>query len=367
MVLACYSLCATSLRNAALHSLSSEESQKYYVKEAKEYAQLGSEILHKLEQSKEYFRLKKYFSLLEKSIAQLQEYDSHLVVREVHLPLVSAVPRKKHERSQHSDFDLFLTPFTRGLMNSSSPKLFAENQSKAIDDATDTINKSRNIVVVTGNELAPTSLSPNEHSPRMRGLWEYKNVMNVEKFNSELLEAEVIDFKEICGLYLAIMNKLSIAGNLSYANQWLTSLQQKGKLKGIVTQNIDLLHESAGLKNVIHLHGVLQHNNQSYKGVGRSVKIYEDDIVFMGEKVAKQVLQKAEEMLDACDCLILFGAKCDVNPLASLVFKTARRLTDKSKDHRVIEISSTKSFLTKQLLATFLYNTKASVDRLSQV
>ena len=41
---------------------------------------------------------------------------------------------------------------------------------------------------------------------------------------------------------------------------WLADLEKQGKLSAIITQNIDGLHQLAGSKNVIELHGTTQEN-----------------------------------------------------------------------------------------------------------
>lgn len=79
--------------------------------------------------------------------------------------------------------------------------------------------------------------------------------------------------QEFYNFYKTNMNSLNIEPNITH--YYLTKLEQKGKLKAIVTQNIDGLHQKAGSKNVLEVHGTIYKNHCIKCG-----KEYSADFVF---------------------------------------------------------------------------------------
>ena len=93
----------------------------------------------------------------------------------------------------------------------------------------------------------------------------------------------------------------------------LAELEKAGKLKGIVTQNIDGLHQKAGSKNVMELHA---------EGVpkcpvcGGPVK---PDVVLYEEGLNQKTLQDAVYYISHADMLIVGGTSLAVYPAAGLI------------------------------------------------
>ena len=103
----------------------------------------------------------------------------------------------------------------------------------------------------------------------------------------------------------------------------LAEWEKQGKLRAIITQNIDGLHQAAGSKKVIELHGNTMHChcmrcNKSYKisaileteGVPRCKichGIIKPDTVLYGEKLDKHLLEKATTYIRKADMLIVGG------------------------------------------------------------
>lgn len=114
----------------------------------------------------------------------------------------------------------------------------------------------------------------------------------------------------------------------------LAELERAGKLKAVITQNIDGLHQAAGSKNVIELHGSVHRNRcmkcggqfsaeavKSAPGVpacpcGGAVK---PDVVLYGESLDEEVIQRAVGALRSADVLIIGGTSLAVYPAAGLV------------------------------------------------
>ena len=118
------------------------------------------------------------------------------------------------------------------------------------------------------------------------------------------------------------------------AHQKLAQLEQVGKLRSVVTQNIDGLHQMAGSKRVWELHGSVHRNfcmrcKKPYpvefirdsQGIptcscGGTVK---PDVVLYGESLDSRVLEGALADIQQADLLIIGGTSLAVYPAASLV------------------------------------------------
>ena len=115
---------------------------------------------------------------------------------------------------------------------------------------------------------------------------------------------------------------------------YLTRLEKKGKLKAIITQNIDGLHQRAGSKNVIELHGSIYRNRCIYCD-----KFYDEKIVFDTDSIPKcscgglikpEVILYEEPLdesviidtinyISHCDLLIIAGTSLTVYPASGFI------------------------------------------------
>jgi len=116
------------------------------------------------------------------------------------------------------------------------------------------------------------------------------------------------------------------------AHYALARLEEKGRLKGIITQNIDGLHEAAGSKNVILIHGdnrKLQcihcnitikaeedHFNGEVPHCSQCDKPFKPNYVLFGESVRE--LDRIQQLVNKCDCMLIIGTSCQVYPAAGL-------------------------------------------------
>jgi len=115
----------------------------------------------------------------------------------------------------------------------------------------------------------------------------------------------------------------------------LANLEEMGKLKAIITQNIDGLHQAAGSKNVFELHGSIHRNycikcNDSYdmnfilnsKGIPTCPKCsgtVRPDVVLYEEGLDESVLKGAIDAISKADTLIIGGTSLVVYPAANLI------------------------------------------------
>ena len=116
----------------------------------------------------------------------------------------------------------------------------------------------------------------------------------------------------------------------------LAELEKAGKLKAIVTQNIDGLHQRAGSKNVIELHGTVLENHcpkcktaMSYgqlKALRGKVPVCEKcggvikpDVVLYEEPLDERVIESAISAISSADLLIIGGTSLAVYPAAGFL------------------------------------------------
>ncbi len=135
------------------------------------------------------------------------------------------------------------------------------------------------------------------------------------------------------------------------AHKALVALENQGKLQGVITQNIDGLHQRAGSKTVYELHGtnetcscticgkkyetnpIADHLISFEKeelinlmrkgkeiptcGCGGWIK---PDVILFGEMMPAKPLRAAETLVNSCDFLLVVGTSLQVQPAASIPF-----------------------------------------------
>ena len=121
----------------------------------------------------------------------------------------------------------------------------------------------------------------------------------------------------------------------NYTHKLMADLEKKGKSLGVVTQNIDGLHQKAGSKRVYELHGSVlrnycMHCNAFYpaeyiknaEGIPRCEKcggIIKPDVVLYEEGLSSAVINGAVAAIQSADVLIVLGTSLVVYPAAGLI------------------------------------------------
>ena len=117
------------------------------------------------------------------------------------------------------------------------------------------------------------------------------------------------------------------------AHYALAKLEACGKLRCVVTQNIDGLHQAAGSKNVLELHGSVLRNHCEVCGreYGASAMAGEGipkcacggrikpDVVLYGESLDMDILTAAVKAISECEMLIVAGTSLTVYPAAGFI------------------------------------------------
>jgi NAD-dependent deacetylase len=117
------------------------------------------------------------------------------------------------------------------------------------------------------------------------------------------------------------------------AHLWLANLEKSGKLKGLITQNIDDLHYRAGSRQVAEFHGNSRllrcpKTNETVEAESVDLSqlpplsaaggIYKPDFVFFGEAIPRPAADQSTSWANQCDCMIIIGTSGEVYPAAGL-------------------------------------------------
>ena len=126
----------------------------------------------------------------------------------------------------------------------------------------------------------------------------------------------------------------------SIVHKVLAKLEEQGYLKAVITQNIDMLHQQAGSKNVIEIHGspsehycmdcgktflfpaicdIVKNNQVPRCECGGVIK---PRIVFFGELLPETAINQAFEAAQRADLMLVLGSTLVVQPAASLPLYT---------------------------------------------
>ncbi|WP_321974140.1 NAD-dependent protein deacylase [Paratractidigestivibacter sp.] len=133
---------------------------------------------------------------------------------------------------------------------------------------------------------------------------------------------------------------IALGAKPNRAHTKLAELEAAGKLTAVITQNIDGLHQAAGSKNVLELHGSVHRNicqrcGASYSAEWIVAREHEDergvpvcpacggrikpDVVLYGESLDGDVIDASVEAIKGADLLIIGGTSLVVYPAAGLV------------------------------------------------
>lgn len=197
---------------------------------------------------------------------------------------------------------------------------------------TDMIKNSNNIVFFGG---AGTSTESN--IPDFRSNDGIYSLENKYRYSPEVMLSHSFFkryTKEFYDFYIGEMIYKDAMPNKGH--DALVKLEEMGKLKNIITQNIDGLHQKAGSKNVIELHGSVHRNYcmncgefynlqhiLDFKGeiprCDKCESIVKPDVTLYEEPLNQEVLYKAVRAIEDADMLIVAGTSLVVYPAAGLV------------------------------------------------
>lgn len=201
------------------------------------------------------------------------------------------------------------------------------------------IRQSAFTVALTGAGLSTAAGIPDFRGPR--GLYVTRRYDPEKVFEIGWFRREPRYFYEFSRDFISVVKDVKP----TFTHHFLAELERQGRLTGIVTQNIDLLHQLAGSSKVIELHG--SYRSAACSSRGRRFEkltsawweeaiasgptppvvrcqacggVLKPDIVFFGEMV--NGFAEAERMVARCDLLLVLGSSLQVAPASFLPRQT---------------------------------------------
>lgn len=185
-------------------------------------------------------------------------------------------------------------------------------------------------VVLTGAGISTESGIPDFRSPT--GIWARYNPLEYASIDAFLEDpAKVWDFY---GKRLAML----VEAEPNDGHRALAELEDRGWVRAVVTQNIDRLHERAGSRALVEVHGSIR--TSSCLACGTVVplaevlellpvphcpacsRIVKPDVVLFGELLPEAAIARATQLASTAGVLLVVGAALEVYPVAGLPLET---------------------------------------------
>ncbi len=193
------------------------------------------------------------------------------------------------------------------------------------------IRAADSAVVLTGAGVSVPSGIPDFRTPG-KGLWEKVNPMEVAHI--DVFRRDPERFWHFYGDRFTTLRDKQPNG----AHRALAALQERGRLDAVITQNIDGLHQRAGVADPIEVHGSIshatclvcgeQHELEEVRarlaaapdGVPRCSQGHplKPDVVLFGEFLPEKALARASALAAGADLLLCIGSSLEVYPVAQL-------------------------------------------------
>ncbi len=203
------------------------------------------------------------------------------------------------------------------------------NSVRDLDRLADVIADAQHMVAMTGAGISVPSGIPDFRSAD--GLYstdfgKFPSEQVLSRTFFDLYKAEFFDF------YRSKMIYPSAKPNAAHI--LLAKLEEEGVLSAVVTQNIDGLHQKAGSRNVLELHGTV-HSNRCMK-CGKHFSLDEllargdiprcdcggvikPDVVLYEEALNGEVVSNAVDEINSADVMLIIGTSLQVYPAAGFV------------------------------------------------
>lgn len=235
--------------------------------------------------------------------------------------------------------------------------------SQKIISCSELLKQSRRTVALTGAGISTPSGIPDFRSPGT-GIWEKVDPAEVASIDSFLKNPKkVFDFME--PLLNTILN-----ASPNPAHAALAQLEERGMLSAVVTQNIDGLHQKAGSKKVIELHGNLREAVcfscrkmvdfeafvSAYKNLPAKAFLpacsscggfLKPNVIFFGEELPKHAIYEAFGLMERADLVLVAGSSLTVSP-ASMLPQIALQ-----KDAKMIIVNLQPTYIDEQAQFVF--------------
>ncbi|CRG95013.1 transcriptional regulatory protein sir2a, putative [Plasmodium gallinaceum] len=232
-----------------------------------------------------------------------------------------------------------------------------ETKNMTLEELAELIKNSKYVVALTGSGTSAESNIPsfrgsinsiwNKYDPRI-----YGTIWGFWKYPEKIWEV----IRDISSDYDIELNNGHIA---------LSTLENLGYLKSVITQNIDGLHEESGNTKVIPLHGnvfeaccctcnkIVKLNKIMLQKTSHFMHqlppecpcggIFKPNVVLFGEVIPKDLLKEAEKEIAKCDILLVIGTSSTVSTATNLCYFANK------KKKKIVEINISKTYITNKM------------------
>jgi NAD-dependent deacetylase len=215
---------------------------------------------------------------------------------------------------------------------------FSPQTQTSIDFVADLFRQSKYAVALTGAGISTPSGIPDFRSTGT-GLWTRDEPLEAASLTAFRVAPEKFYqwFRPLAGqIFNAQPNP---------AHRALADLENAGRIRSVITQNIDALHQKAGSKNVIEMHGTMQtltctqcyHQANAALYIASFVEtgkiplcpqcgqILKPDVILFGEQLPQAAWLKAQREARQCDLMLVAGSSLEVLPVAGLPMQALER------------------------------------------
>jgi NAD-dependent deacetylase len=208
---------------------------------------------------------------------------------------------------------------------------------RGVREAARLLRQARHAVALTGAGISTPSGVPDFRSPDT-GLWRHVD---------PLLVASIWAFRVSPRKFFDWMRPLArtlLQARPNPAHEALAHLEEAGLLRAVITQNIDGLHQKAGSRTVLELHGHIRTATctrcyrtypseafiPAYLETGEVPRcgcggILKPDVILLGEDLPRGTYLQAVQEARACDLMLVAGTSLEVAPASELPFIAQRR------------------------------------------
>jgi NAD-dependent deacetylase len=242
-----------------------------------------------------------------------------------------------------------------------------------IEDAAVLIRKAERAVVLTGAGISTPSGIPDFRSEGT-GLWSRDEPLEV---------ASLITFRtapeRFFEWFQPLANRICNA-QPNPAHLALAEFERSGRLRTIITQNIDGLHQKAGSQHVIEMHGSLRMLSctncfkqfesspflRPYIEMGEIPQclscngILKPDVILFGEQLPQSAWYDAQRAARQCDLMVVAGSSLEVLPVAGLPMQALDR------GAHLIIINNTPTYLNVRADVVILDDVAATIPEIAK-
>lgn len=217
------------------------------------------------------------------------------------------------------------------------------------------IEQSKYLVAFTGAGISVESGIPSFRGPN--GIWNKYDpqILDIDHYKNN--PSSIMQIRE---MFFDVVDN----AKPNRAHEILAKFEEQGKLKSIITQNIDNLHYKAGNKNVIEFHGNTRdlictkcENKQKVEDTDFSNNplicskcggLMKPDFVFFGEPIPSEAYNKSFSEAQKADIFLIIGTTGVVVPASLIPYSS------KKSGATIIEINIEPSDFTNKITDVFL-------------